>query len=118
MSERFILEVHTRYIKLKLTDLDLHVVASPVFGTVWIRCLHFMELILALTDLLGHWQPGCAEHFPREEIAGAQLVQIKVCSFLSSFIVSVSETETETLYFPFGRCLKCLLECMTYASEV
>lgn len=38
--------------------------------------------ILALTDLLGHSQPGCEEHFPRKEIDGAQLVQIKVSSKL------------------------------------
>lgn len=70
-----------------------------------------IELILALTDISGHWQPGCAEHFRREDIAGAQLVQIKVCSFLFSFIVSVSVSGAETLYPHFktlrGRWLNC-----------
>lgn len=26
----------------------------------------------------GLWQPGCAEYFPTKDLAGAQLVQIKV----------------------------------------
>jgi len=79
--------------KMKLEFMWWHHLYLELYGSG--ACI---ELILALTDISGHWQPGCAEHFRREDITGAQLVQIKVCSFLFSFIASDCGTGAETLY--------------------
>ncbi|KAG0593955.1 hypothetical protein M758_UG035000 [Ceratodon purpureus] len=52
------------------------------FRTALECVLLFNALMLLLLLVVMHVnfvaQPGCAEHFPREEIAGAQLVQIKI----------------------------------------
>lgn len=49
-----------------------------------------IDFTLVLTELayFGSWQPGCAEYFPTKDLAGAQLVQIKVLCLL--YILSVN----------------------------